>query len=116
MFVAAIVHDANHPGVSNNFLIATASPMAILYNDKSVLENHHCSTAFNILKQPDCHFLSNLDPGQYQQFRSMVVDMVLATDLAQHFTLLSLFKKKILTPETFDPMNNKADKLTYMQM
>lgn len=42
--IAAAVHDANHPGRSSAFVIKTRHPLAILYNDMSVLENHHAST------------------------------------------------------------------------
>jgi hypothetical protein len=116
LYVAAIVHDVDHPGVSNNFLIATSNPKAIFYNDKSVLENHHCSTAFNILRKPECNFLETLDGSQYTTFRSLVIEMVLATDLSHHFSLLSMFKKKVLTPETFNPVDNREDKSIVMQM
>lgn len=35
--VAALGHDADHPGVTNAFLIATNEPLAVLYNDTAVL-------------------------------------------------------------------------------
>lgn len=95
IYVSAIIHDVDHPGVSNNFLIAVHSPMSILYNDKSILENHHCSKAFTILQKPDCNFLQSLDPAQYKLFRNLVVEMVLATDLSHHFSILSTFKKRV---------------------
>jgi hypothetical protein len=39
--VAAISHDVDHPGFNNNFLVNTKDEIALLYNDQSVLENHH---------------------------------------------------------------------------
>ena len=33
--LAALSHDHAHPGVNNNFLVKTADPLAMLYNDKS---------------------------------------------------------------------------------
>lgn len=41
--IAATVHDADHPGLTNTFLIKTSAPLALLYNDRSILENHHVS-------------------------------------------------------------------------
>lgn len=49
MYLAASVHDTDHPGYSNVFLINTKNKMALRYNDKSVLENHHVALAFDIM-------------------------------------------------------------------
>merc|ERR1719334_392859 len=46
---AAIIHDVSHTGFTNNYHIKTKSELAILYNDRSVLENHHLATAFNVI-------------------------------------------------------------------
>ena len=93
ILVAASVHDLEHPGVSNNFLIATRDSRALLYNDKSVLENHHCATAFKLVEK---HGIADLfDRKTFSYFRSCVIEMVLATDLAQHFNLLTTFKTKV---------------------
>ena len=96
MYFAASIHDFDHPGVNNNFLIATNDKWAMLYNDKSVLENHHCAAAFDVLMQPENNFLGGVDKKVFKTFRASVVDLVLVTDLAQHFVLLSNFKKKVL--------------------
>ncbi|OAJ42348.1 3'5'-cyclic nucleotide phosphodiesterase [Batrachochytrium dendrobatidis JEL423] len=116
MYLAALIHDYDHPGVSNNFLIQTNDRLAMLYNDKSILENHHCSAAFNVLIQPKNHFLESLDRKPYKLFRANVVEMVLATDLTQHFSLLTTFKKKVVTGSNFDPVGSQEDRLTLMQM
>jgi hypothetical protein len=41
--IAAVCHDLDHPGLNEKFLIATQSHLAGLYNNTSVLENHHWS-------------------------------------------------------------------------
>lgn len=51
----AMVHDYEHSGLNNDFLIKTSSPLALLYNDQSPLENHHCSAACTQFTKPD-HF------------------------------------------------------------
>lgn len=95
LFVAAAIHDYDHPGVNNNFLIATRDPIALLYNDRSVLENHHCAASFSILMDSKNNFLQGLDTSVFNTVRSLIVNMVLATDLAEHFDLLTRFKKKV---------------------
>lgn len=50
LMVAALGHDADHPGNDNQFEIDSNSPLALCYNDISVLENHHASTTFSVLK------------------------------------------------------------------
>jgi hypothetical protein len=44
--VAAMIHDFDHTGTTNNFHVNSGSNLAILYNDRAVLENHHVSAFF----------------------------------------------------------------------
>ena len=46
LLLSAIIHDFDHSGSTNNFHIQSGSRLALLYNDKSVLENHHVSSFF----------------------------------------------------------------------
>eukprot|EP00833_Pecoramyces_ruminatium_P012561 jgi/Orpsp1_1/1186593/evm.model.d7180000051757.1 len=69
MFVAACIHDYDHPGLSNKFLIQTMDPLAILYNDKSVLENHHCAMSFDILFKEKNNFMEHVDREKFNEFR-----------------------------------------------
>eukprot|EP00033_Pygsuia_biforma_P003497 GCRY01003827.1.p1 GENE.GCRY01003827.1~~GCRY01003827.1.p1 ORF type:complete len:955 (+),score=294.12 GCRY01003827.1:254-3118(+) len=91
---AAIVHDYGHPGTNNAFQIQSQSELAIRYNDQTILENHHVSSAFDLLRKPDYNFLENFDKEDYVYLRSSVIEMVLATDMARHFDQLSAFTTK----------------------
>ena len=48
-----------------------------MYNDESVLENHHLAVAFKLLQNKDLDFLVNLNKKQRQTLRKMVIDMVI---------------------------------------
>ena len=110
LYIAAIIHDHDHPGLSNNFLVNTHDNKAILYNDRSVLENHHLASSFKILDKPENNFVSHLSKADYKAFRESVIEFVLATDLTQHFTLLSMYKTKMTSVGTFDPVENREDR------
>ncbi|KAG9329156.1 hypothetical protein JZ751_007395 [Albula glossodonta] len=72
---AAAIHDVDHPGVSNQFLINTNSELALMYNDESVLENHHLAVGFKLLHEENCDIFQNLSKRQRQSLRRMVIDM-----------------------------------------
>ncbi|MCL4142850.1 UNVERIFIED_CONTAM: hypothetical protein GTU68_053681, partial [Idotea baltica] len=81
---AAAIHDVDHPGLTNQYLINSSSELALMYNDESVLENHHLAVAFKLLQTPECDIFVNLTKKQRQTLRKMVIDMVLATDMSKH--------------------------------
>ena len=59
---SAITHDYEHGGLNNDFLIKTADPLAIQYNDQSPLENHHCAAAAALLFQDQYQYIQVLLP------------------------------------------------------
>lgn len=69
---------------------------AILYNDRSVLECHHAASAWALLFADQRNaWLVNLDKSEFKRFRFLVIEAILATDLKQHFELLSEFNSKV---------------------
>uniref|UniRef100_A0A3P9IR60 Phosphodiesterase n=1 Tax=Oryzias latipes TaxID=8090 RepID=A0A3P9IR60_ORYLA len=96
LYVAAAMHDYDHPGRTNAFLVATSAPQALLYNDRSVLENHHAASAWNLfMSQPEYNFLMNLEHVEFKRFRFLVIEAILATDLKKHFDFLTEFNAKV---------------------
>ncbi|KAK3517934.1 hypothetical protein QTP70_027906 [Hemibagrus guttatus] len=96
LYVAAAMHDYDHPGRTNAFLVATSAPQAVLYNDRSVLENHHAASAWNLfMSQPEYNFLASLDHVDFKRFRFLVIEAILATDLKKHFDFLAEFNAKV---------------------
>ena len=68
-----------------------------MYNDDSVLENHHLAVAFKILQNPACDIFLSLSPKQRLSVRKMMIDMVLATDMSKHMKLLADLKTMVET-------------------
>merc|ERR1719328_1067114 len=74
---SAAIHDVDHPGLTNQYLINTNSGLALLYNDISVLENHHVSTAFKILRQDECNIFEHINQEDWHKLRKLTIDIVL---------------------------------------
>ncbi|XP_051970496.1 dual specificity calcium/calmodulin-dependent 3',5'-cyclic nucleotide phosphodiesterase 1A-like isoform X4 [Xyrauchen texanus] len=103
MLFAAAVHDYEHTGTTNNFHIQTRSDSAILYNDRAVQENHHVSTAYRLLHDDDeMNILYNLSKDDWREFRTLVIEMVLATDMSCHFQQIKAMKNFLQQPEAID--------------
>lgn len=95
-----------------------------MYNDASVLENHHLAVGFKLLQEENCDIFQNLSRKQRQTLRKMVIDMVwgagpaqggvwaggsgwdpfpplpaqvLATDMSKHMNLLADLKTMVET-------------------
>ncbi|XP_054709152.1 dual specificity calcium/calmodulin-dependent 3',5'-cyclic nucleotide phosphodiesterase 1-like [Uloborus diversus] len=105
--IAAIIHDFEHTGTTNNFHVMSRSDTALLYNDRAVLENHHVSTAFRLMREEDSNILFHLSKEEYKEFRSLVIDMVLATDMSSHFQQIKSVKSLISHSE-FNIEKSKA--------
>ncbi|CAD7960326.1 unnamed protein product [Amoebophrya sp. A120] len=110
---AAAIHDYQHPGVSNAFLVRTKHPIALRYNDSAILENHHVAAAFYLMLEnsPEYDIFATLNEKQYAEARKIVIQMVLATDTSAHFAELSSFKTKLASArETFPDPRSAEDK------
>ena len=112
--IASSVHDVDHPGLNNNFLVQTGQRVAILYNDTSVLEFHHCSKTFQIASEENANIFSSLTNDQYRDCRKLVLSMVLATDMSQHFQYVNKLKGKIAASSL--KMEDSADRNLVLDM
>ncbi|XP_035778637.1 calcium/calmodulin-dependent 3',5'-cyclic nucleotide phosphodiesterase 1-like isoform X4 [Anopheles albimanus] len=97
--LAALIHDYEHTGTTNNFHVMSGSDTAMLYNDRAVLENHHISAAFRVLKEDDCNVLQNLSRDEFRELRTLIIDMVLATDMSFHFQQLKNMRNLLTLAE-----------------
>lgn len=97
LLVSALCHDVDHPGLNNNFLINSHHELANIYNDKSVLENHHASRSSYLMNEGATNVLCGLTQEQYREFRRQFTQLILATDMANHFSIVSKFELKVTT-------------------
>lgn len=113
--VAAAVHELGHTGYTNQFLVDTGHPLAILYNDRSVTENRSLAEAFRLLLgktgrqtgREDCNFLKGLNLGQKRIFRKLVITLVFALDPVRHQSLFESLKNLVLAGGSFFTKSSK---------
>lgn len=86
------IHDYQHPGRTNAFLVNSKHDLALLYNDMAVLENHHVASCFKLMQNSECNFLEDLSLEVSRKYRSLMIELVLATDFSRHFKDLAKFK------------------------
>jgi len=80
-YIAAVIHDYNHGGVTNSYLVATNNVLARMYNNRSPWENYHVFKGLEILERDERRVMK---PESMRLLKEIVVDMVLATDMAVH--------------------------------
>lgn len=81
---SALIHDADHAGVSNAQLVKERSAVALQYKDKSVLEQNSVDLAWHLLMNNDYKQLRATiyqTDGELKRFRQLVVNSVMATDI-----------------------------------
>lgn len=111
--LASIIHDFQHPGVNNEFLVKKAHAKAIRYNDISVLENHHLASAFAVLLDQNSDITIDLTEDQYWVLRTSIIKMVMSTDLKLQEETIGSFKNYRGLPNF---PNNDKEKQILMNM
>ncbi len=84
LLIASLCHDLDHPGNTNSFEVNTSSALALLHNDQSVLENHHATITFALLRNPKLNIFGNLPMDQSRNIRKVIISSILATDMTMH--------------------------------
>ena len=113
LMIASFVHDIDHPGHTNFFEVNLKSHLALKYNDKSVLENHHCSLAFFIIHSKNIQLFRNLEEKDFIRVREMIVECVLSTDMKFHTDLVNNLENKFISGWDW---RNKIDKLLFSKI
>ena len=119
LLFSALVHDVEHTGVSNRQLVLESDELAILYNDQSVAEQRSLSIAFKVINKEKYKAMRTSMFGdyakgeeekyheQYREFRKVVIDLVLCTDIASPERMQIV---KSAWKEAFVDIGNNASK------
>jgi hypothetical protein len=81
---SALIHDVDHPGVSNVQLAKEEPSMGELYRNKSVAEQNSLDIAWDLLMSQQFNKLRKFIFGTQEEmlrFRQLIVNVVLATDI-----------------------------------
>ncbi|CAG9334096.1 unnamed protein product [Blepharisma stoltei] len=89
LIIASLCHDIGHTGHNNAFEVNRSSHYAIVYNDKSVLENHHAALTFQILQNGNSNIFDFLSNDIYKAVRKLIIESILSTDMVKHFNMIS---------------------------
>jgi 3'5'-cyclic nucleotide phosphodiesterase/Adenylate and Guanylate cyclase catalytic domain len=82
---AALIHDVDHTGLTNKQLIDGCDQLAIVYKGKSVAEQNSVVCTWNLLmaeRYTDLQQCIYSNQEEKQRFRQLVVNAVMATDIA----------------------------------
>jgi len=81
---SALIHDLEHPGVTNGQLVEEENRLATLYHGESVAEQHSIDLTLELLAGSDYKDLVSCicaNEEEFARFRQLVINCVLATDV-----------------------------------
>ena len=76
VFTFAAAHDVGHPGRTNIFLVKTYNPLAIKFNDCSVLESYSVQLLWQLIfsKKHAAAFSSVFPHNEFKLMRKLSID------------------------------------------
>ena len=94
LIVGCLCHDLDHRGTNNMFQAESHSALSQLYGTKATMEKHHFNHCIMILNTPGHNIFAHLKPRTYVTVIKYIKEAILATDLADHFSLVFIFAFK----------------------
>ena len=114
LLTACIVHDIDHEGLTNNYLIKTNPDLATLY-DKSIVEHHTAKLAFKIMSEESPNIMSNLNQRETRDFKTIVTHLVLATNAKFHLQHFLELQAMLELKKDVSQLNN-AERLILLKI
>jgi hypothetical protein len=100
VILAAAVVDVGHPGVDSGFHVRTGHELALVYNDRGVLENYHSAVLFRALQRHGV--LQGVLEAHRSRVRSVAIEVLLGTDPGAHFEVLGRHKTVLAAAAALD--------------
>ncbi|KFH17012.1 3'5'-cyclic nucleotide phosphodiesterase domain-containing protein [Toxoplasma gondii MAS] len=113
--IAALGHDAGHPGRSNAFLVQTSSTLSVVYNDRSILENYHACLTFYTLSHRKSNIFRGKTVTQYRDVRKKAIELILSTDMSLHFEFLTRVAARRENPD-FNFVDREEDRALVLSL
>ena len=109
LLLAALFHDMGHTGLNNAFHLKTETTVGVVtasVGSSSVMELRHCGIMASLLEEVPEACGAATTPTERKWIQKALVRLILATDMARHMELVSLFETTIPTPDAY--LGNKA--------
>ncbi len=112
---AAMIHDVDHPGISNAKVVKEQAAVAQKYGKKSPIEQHSLGVALSVFQRPAYQELRRYvysSEKEMKRFRQLVITFVMATDIMDRDAAKEREKR---WDRTFSSKKNSADPETVNQ-
>ncbi|TEB20637.1 HD-domain/PDEase-like protein [Coprinellus micaceus] len=94
LYIAAIGHDVGHPGVTNVFMKNAQTPLSLVFDGRSALEQLHCQLLLRVMRMHGLGVLLD-DPENGVRFKKLLLQAVLATDMSVHADFMQRFQQEL---------------------
>ena len=100
LLVAALCHDVDHEGFPDDDAESENAAFGSLLKLQSPLESHHCAVTIDLLSEPECNIFQNIPETESTALWGRILDLILATDMSQHYTIIKSMQKSLETQES----------------
>ena len=107
--VGALLHDLGHPISSNSIEVASASPLALAYNDHAPLQNNAASAVAKLLSASETNIFSSMEPLEFLKFREVLIDIIMNTNSEKHFELVKRLEARLSKDNKLENFSEDID-------
>mmetsp|Transcript_22891 Transcript_22891/g.50208 ORF Transcript_22891/g.50208 Transcript_22891/m.50208 type:complete len:573 (-) Transcript_22891:275-1993(-) len=99
--LAAVIHDYEHPGNTNQYAVHMGLDQAKIYNDRAVYENWSLYRALSLFEVEDP---LNGHPSK-AELRASIINYVMVTDMGQHFESVGSAQSALISAALMKPQD-----------